>query len=164
LALAIAGLLVAAVAFWAFRAPGGELPDLHADLVREAEEAGIGGSFVLSDVADFAWDRAHVFAPYNEGLVDEELGFAWSPLSPAGDVVFGDLYLANEGLNLVVFVEGKQSVTGWAILGTEYSEEPYLEMSRDGGPVVIERGSDRLTVETPLFGPAEDAYLLLAHP
>lgn len=164
LALVIAGIVMAGVALWAFRAPGGELPDLHADLVREAEEAGIGGSFALSDVADFAWDRAHVFAPYNEGLVDQELGFTWSPLSPAADVVFGDLYLASEGLHLVVFVDGDQRVTGWSILGTEYSDQAYLEMSPDGSPVVIERGADRLTVQKPPFGPAEDAYLLLAQP
>ena len=55
------------------------------DLVAAAEDAGIGGSFHLSDVADFVWDRAHVFAPYNEGLVSQELGFDWSPLSPAAN-------------------------------------------------------------------------------
>lgn len=164
LALVAMAPLSAAVVFWAFRPPSGELRDLHVDLAREAEHAGVGGSFALSEVADFGWDRAHVFAPYNEGLVDEELGFDWSPLSPAGDLVFGDLYLANEGLNLVVFVEGEQTVTGWALLGTEYSEQTYLEMSPDGGPVVIRRGADQLMVAQPPFGPSEDAYLLLAAP
>jgi hypothetical protein len=158
----VVGVIVVIVAVLAFRRPDGELPQLHEELVAAAAQAGIGGSFHLSDVADFAWDRAHVFPPYSSGLVSDELGFGWSPLPPAYRLVFDDLYLANEGLNLVVFVEGADTVTGWSLLGTEYLDQAYLELTRDGSPVVIERDADLLFVELPPFGPDEDAYLLAA--
>ena len=158
--LVIVGIVVIGLAVWASRRPDGEMPNLHAELVAAAEQTGIGGSFALSDVADFAWDRAHVFPPYSSELVSQELGFDWSPLSPAGRLVWEWAYLANEGLNLIVFVEGEDTVTGWSILGTQYLDQAYLELSRDGSPVVIARGADVLSVELPPFGPAEDAYLL----
>jgi hypothetical protein len=59
-------------------------------------------------------------------------------------------------------VTDEREVTGWTILGTEYLEQPYLEMSRDGRHVAIERENSRLVVRRPEFVDGPDAYLLVA--
>lgn len=155
-------LVLAALLVWAFRSPDYEMPNLHATLADAADSAGTNGAFELSALVPVDWDRAYVFPPYN-GIdsIRKQLGFAWSPLSPAMTLVWGDLFLANEGLNLVVFVRGADTVSGWSILGTEYGEQPYLEFGDDGRPVVIEREHDLLEVSLPPFGPSEAAYRLV---
>lgn len=159
--IGVIGLAVLVAAVVAFRRPGGELPNLRSQLVTAAEQAGVGGTFHLAEVADFEWDRTHVFPPYTAELVSENLGFDWSPLSPAARLAFDGLYLGSEGLNLLVFVDGADSVTGWSLLGTQDLEHAYLELSPDGSPVVIERDADLLSVEVPALLPVDKAYRLV---
>lgn len=154
-------IVATGLAVWAFRTPDGEIPGFHAELASAAEAAGFGGEISMAEVADFDWDTVHAFpAYYTVSKVEEQLGFSWSPMSPAGTLLFGDFLLSNEGLTLLVFVADPDDVTGWTVLGTQYLEEPYIEISADGNHVAIDRDRSTLEVMQPEFVEGSDAYLL----
>lgn len=124
--LALAALVVAMLvggAVWATAPPEGERADLHDLIASRAAGAGDGGTLQLADVTDFAWDQLHVFDAYAGSQdIERQLG-GWSPLSPAGRVVWGDLFLAQDGLQLLAFVRSDE-VVAWTILNGVNLDRP----------------------------------------
>ena len=105
--------VVVGLGIWTFGKPANERDDLEHRLAAAASVAGDGGQIDLAEVADFPWDRVHVFEAYTSpDEVAETLGFDWSPLSRFESVTFGSLFMSNEGFALFVFVRGDEGSHG----------------------------------------------------
>jgi hypothetical protein len=111
-----ASAVLAAFAFWATREPAGERPDLDAAIEAEAARIGNGGVLDLTRVTDFAWEEVAIFPSYTGvSSIQDELDLNWSPLSPFGTWIVGDLFLGYDWLQLLVFTKDER-VVAWAIL------------------------------------------------
>lgn len=87
------------------RPEGVERPDIANRIEAWAERAEPGDQLVLSEVADFAWDRVVIVAPYTaNGEVCRELNLKWN-------VEAAPTY-ARDAWNLVGFVQGDE-VVAW---------------------------------------------------
>ncbi|MDQ3689354.1 MAG: hypothetical protein M3406_04835 [Chloroflexota bacterium] len=98
-------LAVLGAGLWATARPGGEFSGLDVRLAAAAEVAGDGGRKNLTDATDLEWDDAHIFGSYTNASQIEAQMDGWSPLSPAGRLVFGDLFLGQDGLQLLLPTE-----------------------------------------------------------
>lgn len=132
-------VVVSVVIVWALRSPDNERSEIEGILITAAADAGEGGRVDLARELDFEWDRGYVLGPYTTGDgVRECLGFDWSPLSPAGAGLYGDLFMPNEGFALLVFVRGARDVTGWTIL-SPYEPVPTVEIAIDDWCLMFSR-------------------------
>ncbi|MFC4076990.1 hypothetical protein [Salinithrix halophila] len=89
-------------------------PSLEEDLnaavkkVKEGADGGQGNGLIRMNyvAGNFSWDKLYIFGPYSTAKsINESLGFKWEE---AGDVI-RDLK-GDEGLNLLVFVQGDEVV------------------------------------------------------
>ncbi len=146
----LGALFVGAVlAVWSCEEPANERPDLEATLAAAAGSEGDGGTIDLAGVADFGWDRAYLFGPYTApDQISEGLGFEWTPLSPFGGAVIGDLLMPSEGFALLVFVQAERDVTGWTLFNPYDAPPTVLMTIPDRGPnfVVMPRDEAVLAV------------------
>jgi hypothetical protein len=115
-------LVLIAVGLWATARPGGEFRGLDARLSAAADETGSDGHITLREATDFEWDTAHIFGAYSSADMVAEQMDGWTPLSPAGRLVWGDLFLPNDGIQLVAFRHDGE-VVAWTILNQAWMEE-----------------------------------------
>jgi hypothetical protein len=145
--IAVAGIFAVALAF---RAPANERPHLGRDIATVAAAVSDGGRLDLAKVADFPWDRVHVFLAYSSKAdISESLGFDWVPVAPIQDVLLGDLTLASDELTLMVFVRGEREVTGWTVLNSEdFDKAAYVQFdSGDDWAIVSSRDEAAFVVK-----------------
>jgi len=124
----------------ALRPPANERPHLGREIAAAAATVGDGGRLDLAKVADFPWDRVHMFLAYSgKNEIYDGLGFEWLPVGPVEAVLFdGNLMLSSDELTLLVFVRGQREVTGWTILNREEFAEPtyvQFDFGEDGATV-----------------------------
>jgi hypothetical protein len=101
--LAVAAM-AAGVRFWLLAPPDPKYapsPEIEAALVSAIDHAGRHGSFDLSAVAPFPWDRAYVLGAYSgPELFEQRAGFSWEGLQRSASVV-------QDRFELVVFVKDR---------------------------------------------------------
>lgn len=122
----IAIILVLTVGLCATARPAGERTNLHARVAVAVERAGHGGQIHLAEVTDFEWDRVHIFGAYSTREQIEAKLDGWTPLSPAGHVLWGDLFLAYDGYQLLAFVD-EGEVVAWTVLNQGDQSQTYVE-------------------------------------
>jgi hypothetical protein len=129
------GAIVASTVVFALaaRSPANERPGLGSEIASVAATAGDGGYVDLSRVADFAWDRVHIFGAYSNGKdISDSLGFEWLPVPPIQQALLGDAsILSSDELTLLVFVQGERDVTGWTILNEDLPAGVYVNFVFD---------------------------------
>jgi hypothetical protein len=152
---------VIGVGLWASAGPGGEFDGLDAQLAMAADEAGAGGRLTLSDATDFEWDEAHIFDAYSgSAQIEAELN-GWSPLSPAGRLIVGDLFVASDGLQLVAFQRDGE-VVAWTVVNQEQLAQTVVRFDPAGLPLatapadefIVRRLGDRRLGDSWLLEPA----------
>jgi hypothetical protein len=144
------GALIVAVAFLGYVAvgpAGNERPEVQQTVVAAAERVGDGGSVAMADLLPFQWDRMYVFGSYTTpNAMNDALGFDWSPLSPLDTVISAGAVMPNDGLFLLVFVQGDNQVTGWVELNAN-GDPPFVEFDDSAGSGAISRASAIFTVQ-----------------
>lgn len=127
--------VVVGLGIWTFGKPANERDDLEDRLAAAAAVAGDGGQIDLAEVADFPWDRVHIFEAYTSPEeVGETLGFDWSPLSRFESVTFGSLFMSNDGFALFVFVRGDREVTGYRVVSPYEQPTVYVDVPTNSFP------------------------------
>jgi hypothetical protein len=107
---------------------------------------GPGATVDFTEVAPFAWERIHFFAPYTpHDQIHGSLGFAWEGVERT-------TIHWNEGVNLVVFVRGAK-VVYW------FEHTRHEELAELAGPHGYPREQARFTVYV-----ATEGRLALAPP
>jgi hypothetical protein len=139
-------LVLLGAGLWATARPGGEFSGLDVRLAAAAEAAGNGGRIDLTDATDFEWDDAHIFGSYTNATQIEAQMDGWSPLSPAGRLVFGDLFLGQDGLQLLAFRQNGK-VTAWTVMGQEQLSQTYIRFHPGVLPPVVSPSDDTFVVE-----------------
>lgn len=127
-------LVLLGVGVWATTRPAGEFTGLDARLATSAGEAGHGGGIDLGDATDFEWDEVHIFGAYTTTAGIEAQMDGWSPLSPAGRFLIGDLFLAYDGLQLLAFRRDGE-VVAWTVMNEEEPSQTYIEFD----PTILPR-------------------------
>lgn len=133
--IGVAVLVLIGVGLWATARPDGEFSGLDARLAAAADEVGDGGQISLRDATDFEWDEAHIFGAYNTADMVAEQMDGWTPLSPAGRLVFGDLFLPNDGIQLVAFRHDGE-VVAWTVLNQEQLTQTFIQFDPGALPRV----------------------------
>ncbi len=83
---------------------------------RELAAASVGKSYLeLAEVADFRWDRVHLFGPYTTWEeMEQAVGTSWSTGSLFGDLLrgtsIGRYPLDDDSLQKLVFLQGDKVV------------------------------------------------------
>lgn len=160
----MAALVLIGIGLWATARPAGEFSGLDVRLAAAAGDVGHGGHITLPDATDFEWDEAHVFGSYSVAEDFEAQLDGWSPLSPAGRLVFGNLLLANDGLQLVAFRRGGE-VVAWTVMNQEQLSQTYIEFDPQVLPRVaapsdefaVRRLGDRRLGDSWYLEPADEA-------
>ncbi len=139
-------LVLLGAGLWATARPGGEFSGLDVRLAIAAEAAGHGGRINLTDATAFEWDDAHIFGSYTNATQIEAQMDGWSPLSPAGRLVFGDLFLGQDGLQLLAFRQNGK-VTAWTVMNQEQLSQTYIHFDPFALPRVATPSDDTFVVD-----------------
>jgi hypothetical protein len=130
--LLTSALVVVASCYVVLRPADGEPGSLQSELAAVCERVSDGGTIDLATVVPLEWDRAYVFGAYTSmDDVRAELGFDWSyesRWSPLTSLFGEGEALPYDGTWLVVLVDGRCTVAGWALVGSGRSPLVWLEV------------------------------------
>ncbi len=155
--IGVALLVLIGVGLWATSRPSGEFSGLDVRLAAAADEAGHGGRITLRDSTDFGWDEAHIFDAYTPAAEIESDLDGRSPLSPGGRLVDGNLFLANDGIQLVAFRRDDE-VVAWTVINQHQLSQTYIAFESGVFPRVVIPSNDGFIVQE--YSP--EGWLLLS--
>jgi hypothetical protein len=116
----IISALVFAGGAWACAQPDSELQQRIVDAVSDGD----GTVIRMSDLAEFEWDRFHVFTPYTSyAEIDRRLGFHWADAKSTGIHQL-------DSFNLLVFTQNSE-VTGYVELPRNHGD--FFRIKREEG-------------------------------